>query len=225
MWRPSSDASGSSQPRPSLPVRRTGVVLRSARARHTDVMISRAAVAPGTLLLATAALVDPNFANTVVLLLDVDDEGVLGVVLNRPSPVPVAEVLEPWGELCTEPEVLFRGGPVSPDGALAVALLRDVDDVPVGFRQVVDALGMLDLDTPVELLAGGLGGVRVYAGYAGWGTEQLQGEIDEGSWYVVAGEAADAFRVDPTDLWRDVMRRQPGQLAWHLTRPLDPETN
>lgn len=182
-------------------------------------------VTPGSLLLATAALVDPNFAKAVVLLLDVDDEGVLGVVLNRPSPVPVVEVLEPWSVLCTEPEVLFRGGPVSPDGALAVALLRDVDDVPVGFRQVVGNVGMLDLDTPVELLAGGLGGVRVYAGYAGWSADQLQDEIEEGSWYAVAGQAGDAFRADTTELWRDVMRRQPGQLAWHLTRPLDPETN
>ena len=188
-------------------------------------MIRATDVAPGTLLLATAELVDPNFANTVVLLLDVNDEGVLGVVLNRPSPVLVTEVLESWDALCVEPEVLFRGGPVSPDGALAIALLRDADDVPVGFRTVVGRLGMLDLDTPVELLDGGLGGVRVYAGYAGWGAEQLQHEIAEGSWYVVAGEAADAFRADTTDLWRDVLRRQPGQLAWHTTRPVDPDLN
>jgi putative transcriptional regulator len=182
-------------------------------------------VAPGTLLLATADLVDPNFAQTVVLLLDVNDDGVLGVVLNRPSPVLVTEVLEPWGALCAEPEVLFRGGPVSPDGALAIALLRDEDDEPVGFRPVVGRLGMVDLDTPVELLDGGLGGVRVYAGYAGWGADQLQAEIDEGSWYVVAGETADAFRADTTDLWGDVLRRQPGQLAWHTTRPADPDLN
>lgn len=188
-------------------------------------MIHGTDVAPGTLLLATAELIDPNFAKTVILLLDVNDEGVLGVVLNRPSPVPVAEVLQPWDALCAEPEVLFRGGPVSPDGALAVALLRDADDEPVGYRSVVGRLGMLDLDTPVELLDGSLGGLRVYAGYAGWDTGQLQGEIEEGSWYVVAGESADAFRADTTDLWRDIIRRQPGHLAWHLTRPLDPETN
>ena len=188
-------------------------------------MTSATDVAPGMLLLATAELVDPNFANAVVLVLDVSDEGALGVVLNRPSPVPVTEVLEPWETLCAEPEVLFRGGPVSPDGALAVALLRNADDVPVGFRPVVGRLGMVDLDTPVELLDGSLGGVRVYAGYAGWGAEQLRAEIAEGSWYVVAGEAFDAFRADTTGLWRDVLRRQPGHLAWHATRPADPDLN
>ena len=53
-----------------------------------------------------------------MLMLDVDDGGALGVVLNRPSGVPVAEVLETWGEIASEPEVLFRGGPVSTEGAL-----------------------------------------------------------------------------------------------------------
>ena len=177
------------------------------------------------LLVATPALVDPNFADTVVLLLDVDENGALGVVLNRPSGVPVADVLADWGDVVAEPEVLFHGGPVSTEGALAVALLRAEDDVPVGFREVEGLLGLLDLDTPVELIDGSLQGLRIFAGYAGWGTDQLAGEIEEGSWYVVPGEAPDVFRVDPAELWRDVLRRQPGELAWHSTRPLDPELN
>ncbi|HXH80242.1 YqgE/AlgH family protein [Nocardioides sp.] len=188
-------------------------------------MRSETEVAPGMLLLATAELVDPNFADSVVLLLDVSEEGALGVVLNRPSPVPVTEVLEPWGSLCVEPEVLFRGGPVSPDGALAVALLRDAEHEPVGFRPILGRLGMVDLDTPVELLDGTLSGLRVYAGYAGWDAQQLRAEIAEGSWYAVTAEPVDAFRSDTSDLWRDVLRRQPGQLAWHTTRPLDPDLN
>ena len=182
-------------------------------------------VGPGVLLVATPALVDPNFADTVVLLLDADDEGALGVVLNRPSPILVSEVLGGWGEVVAEPEVLFRGGPVSPDGAIAVGLLSDAEDVPVGFRPVTGRLGVLDLDTPVELVDGSLAGLRVFAGYAGWGAEQLQGEIAEGSWYVVPGEVPDVFRVDPGSLWRDVLRRQPGEMAWHSTRPSDPDLN
>ncbi len=188
-------------------------------------MTSGTDVRPGTLLLATAALADPNFSGTVVLVLDVDDHGALGVVLNRPSPVLVSDVLQPWGALCAEPEVLFHGGPVSPDGAIAVAILRGGDDEPVGFRPVVGRLGMVDLDTPVELFDGGLGALRVYAGYAGWGAAQLRAEIAEGSWHVVAGETSDVFRPDTAGLWRDVLRRQPGQLAWHTTRPVDPDLN
>src|SRR6478735_7640327 len=109
----------------------------------------------GMLLVATPALVDPNFADSVVLLLDVDDSGALGVVLNRPSGVPVDAVLDGWADVVAEPDVLFHGGPVGADGALAVALLRDPEDVPVGFRSVDGAdgrLGLVDLDTPVELI-------------------------------------------------------------------------
>ncbi|QBR93815.1 YqgE/AlgH family protein [Nocardioides euryhalodurans] len=179
----------------------------------------------GMLLVATPELLDPNFADTVVLLLDVDDEGALGVVLNRPTPVAVSEVLAAWGEVVAQPEVLFQGGPVSTEGALAVGWLADEDDVPVGFREIAGRLGVVDLDTPVELVDGSLSGMRIFAGYAGWGAEQLGGEIEEGSWYVVPAQPPDVFRDDPTDLWRDVLRRQPGELAWHSTRPVDPQLN
>ena len=182
-------------------------------------------ISPGMLLVATPALRDPHFADTVVLLLDVSDEGALGVVLNRPSTIAVADVLEPWRGVVAEPEVLFRGGPVGVDGAIAVARLRRIDDPPVGWRPVAGLLGMIDLDTPTELVNGSLSGLRVFAGYAGWGSKQLEGEIEEGSWYVVSGEAGDAFRGDTESLWRDVMRRQPGMLAWHVNRPVDPEVN
>ena len=183
------------------------------------------AVVPGMLLVATPMLLDPNFSDSVVLVLDVDEGGALGVVLNRPSPVPVAEVLDGWDEVVAEPEVLFRGGPVSTEGALAVGLLRDDEESPVGFREISGRLGIVDLDTPVELVDGSLADMRIFAGYAGWGAGQLDEEIREGSWYVVPGLAPDVFRLDPTDLWRDVLRRQPGQLAWHSTRPLDPDMN
>ncbi len=180
---------------------------------------------PGMLLVASPQLLDPNFVDTVVLLLDVGEDGALGVVLNRPTPVHVDDVLAGWGEVVAEPEVLFQGGPVSTDGALAVGWLRDAGDVPVGFREVAGELGVVDLDTPVELVDGSLSGMRIFAGYAGWGAAQLEGEIEEGSWYVVPGVPPDVFRVDATELRREVMRRQPGELAWHSTRPVDPDLN
>ena len=84
-----------------------------------------AEIRAGMLLLASPELLDPNFADAVVLLLDADEGGAMGVVLNRPSPVPVIAVLAGWGDIVAEPEVLFRGGPVSPRARLPSALVRD----------------------------------------------------------------------------------------------------
>lgn len=185
---------------------------------------ARAEIAPGRLLLASPGLLDPNFADTVVLLLDTSD-GALGVVLNRPSALPVTEVLGAWGEVVEEPEVLFQGGPVSTDGALAVALALPGGEDAAGFRPLWGRLGLLDLDTPAELVEGTVDRLRIFAGYAGWGVGQLEAEIAEGSWYVVPGQVDDVFSGDTRDLWRQVLRRQPGDLALHATRPHDPELN
>jgi putative transcriptional regulator len=182
-------------------------------------------IAAGMLLVATPVLLDPNFSDTVVLLLDADEDGAVGVVINRPSTVPVVDVLEPWGHLVAEPLRLFVGGPVSQEGALAVAALKPDSPAPVGFRPVTGTLGVLDLDTPTEVVDGALGGLRIFVGYAGWGAGQLEREIEEGSWYVVPGETPDVFRAETATLWRDVLRRQPGDLAWHSTRPVDPDLN
>jgi len=180
---------------------------------------------PGMLLVASPELTDPNFSDTVVLILDTDDDGALGVVVNRPSGVPVDSVLADWRDQVADPSVLFHGGPVSTEGALAVAWLRTDVDAPVGYRSVAGDLGLVDLDTPVELISGSLTALRIFAGYAGWSAGQLQGEIARGDWYLVAGEPTDVFREDAGSLWRDVLRRQPGELAWHSTRPVDPDLN
>lgn len=183
------------------------------------------ALAPGVLLVAQPAMGDPNFSETVVLVLDVDDDGALGVVLNRPSPLLVAAVFEEWRDLVGEPEVLFRGGPVGTDGALALALLRDPSQAPEGFRAVLGRLGVLDLETPVPLVQPTLERLRIFAGYAGWGPGQLADEVAEGAWYVVPAEPDDVFAEECDDLVREVLRRQPGAMAWHATRPADPDLN
>ena len=182
-------------------------------------------VRAGMLLVASPELLDPNFTDTVVLVLDADADGAMGVVINRPSPVPVVSVLDGWDDIVAEPEVLFRGGPVSPDGALAVALLRERHAVPPGLRPVTDRLAIVDLQGEAEDIDGAVEGVRIFAGYAGWGSGQLEAEIEGGDWYAVPSLPPDPFQPDPSDLWREVMRRQPGELAWHVNRPVDPELN
>jgi putative transcriptional regulator len=184
----------------------------------------------GRLLVATPLLGDPNFRRTVVLLVEHEEEdGTLGVVLNRPTQIPVGQVLEQWTSLVTEPSVVFKGGPVSPSSALALALVPGKDE-PVGWRALDGApslarLGLLDLDTPPGLLATAIQSLRVYAGYAGWSPGQLQAEIDEGAWHVVAGEPDDIFAATPETLWRMVLRRQEGEMAFLATYPDDPNLN
>ncbi|MFJ7997233.1 YqgE/AlgH family protein [Streptomyces sp. NPDC096310] len=178
----------------------------------------------GRLLVATPSLADPNFERAVVLLLDHDDEGSLGVVLNRPTPVGVGDILEPWGELAGEPGVVFQGGPVSLDSALGLAVIPG-DEGPLGWRRVYGAIGLVDLETPPELLARALGSLRIFAGYAGWGPGQLEGELREGAWYVVESEPGDVSSPRPESLWRAVLRRQRGELAMVATYPDDPSLN
>src|SRR5689334_11817816 len=100
----------------------------------------------GRLLVATPALTDPNFERTVVLLLDHDEEGSLGVVLNRPTQVDVSAVLEPWAQLAGDPAVVFQGGPVSLDSALALAVVpgEPGPEEPLGWRRVHGAIGLVD---------------------------------------------------------------------------------
>ena len=184
----------------------------------------------GRLLVATPLLGDPNFRRTVILIVeDEPEEGTLGVVLNRPTEVQVGQVLEAWTELVTGPTVVFRGGPVSPNSALALALARG-DDEPLGWRSLdgsslMSRIGLVDLEAPPELLAGGITSLRVFAGYAGWGPGQLQAEIDEGAWYVLPGEPTDAFLAEPEQLWPAVLRRQGGDFAIVATYPDDPMLN
>ena len=118
--------------------------------------------APGRLLVATPALTDPHFARAVVLLLDHDEDGSLGVVLNRPTAVEVGSVLPDWSSSADPPEVLFEGGPVSPDAALALALVPRLDAPdPIGFRRLFDDTGVIDLDTPVEVIGPAMTRMRI----------------------------------------------------------------
>jgi putative transcriptional regulator len=184
----------------------------------------------GRLLIATPLLGDPNFRRAVVLIVEHEaEEGTLGIVLNRPTTIGVDQVLEQWTELTTDPSVVFKGGPVAPNSALALALVPGKDE-PVGWRALDGApslarLGLLDLDAPPRLLAPAITSLRVYAGYAGWSPGQLESEIDEGAWYVVTAQPGDIFAPDPEQLWRQVLRRQDGDLAFLATYPDDPSLN
>lgn len=188
-------------------------------------MSSPATPQTGDLLVSSVADTEGWFGYTVVLMLEADAGGALGVVLNRLSDVPLAAVLPAWVDQVSEPGVMFTGGPVSPDGAICLARPLEPREDPPGWRRSFGDVGLLHLDTPVELVAGAYSGLRIFAGYSGWEAGQLETELADGAWYVVPGESADVFTVAPETLWRRVLRRQPLELAIYASWPADPELN
>src|SRR5260370_16481710 len=124
----------------------------------------------GRVLGATRVVGDRNFRRAVILVVeDEPEEGTLGVVLNRPTEVQVGQVLESWTELVTGPTVVFKGGPVSPNSALALALALGEDE-PLRWRSLdgsslMSGIGLVDLEAPPELLAGGITPLPVFAGF------------------------------------------------------------
>lgn len=179
----------------------------------------------GRLLVATPSLEDPNFDRTVVLILQHDDvEGAMGLVLNRPSGLPLEEELGDWGALAAPPDEVFIGGPVQPEVAIALGWLDHSVTVPEGMQPVMDGLGVVDLRRSPDEVPGLLA-VRVFAGYAGWGAGQLEQEIAEGAWFTLDADPWDPATSDPDELWRQVFKRQSDRLRMLATFPDDPSLN
>jgi putative transcriptional regulator len=196
--------------------------------------LSGAAGLKGRLLVATPNLGDPNFDRTVVLILEHGDEGALGVVLNRPSELDLAEPLPEWARAAAHPPVVFIGGPVAPSAAVCLARVTahagaDGWEPILGpggpLSGMAGPVGTLDLDSDPDEAIPRLDEIRVFAGYAGWGPGQLEDEIASGGWFVVDADAADPLSPAPEHLWSAVLRRQRGTLALFATYPHDPSLN
>jgi putative transcriptional regulator len=177
----------------------------------------------GRLLVAMPALEDPEFARAVVLLIDHDEDGALGVVLNRASEVPVSEATEALIDLVPAPGVLFGGGPVEPDALVAIG--RPHDGAARTDTTFVEGLRLVDLDQDPKLAGAELTQVRLFAGYAGWAPGQLEHELWHGAWTVVDSQPGDVFTPYPETLWQDVLARQSGRLRLLAAYPTDASLN
>jgi putative transcriptional regulator len=177
----------------------------------------------GRLLVATPGLLDPNFVRTMVFMLEHKDDGAIGVVLNRPSELPVASTVEPWAHRAVPPAVVFLGGPVSPSSVIALASVN-LDDAGANWNPVLGRIGTVDLEVdPTEV--DGLDEVRLYAGYAGWSAGQLEAELVDDGWFVLDAELTDVHTDVPEELWWEVLGRQPGPLGRLGNFPRDPRDN
>lgn len=174
---------------------------------------------------------DPNFARTVIYVVEHHDDGALGLVLNRPSYEELDDPLDRWVEVQSSPPRVFSGGPVEPDALIALARTKqpvappdpaaDEDDDDTYLAPLSGTIASADLAADPALVAGSIDGLRVFRGYAGWSPGQLELEIGTGSWLVVDSVESDIFTDEPDELWRSVLRRQPGRLGWLAGAPDD----
>ncbi len=185
----------------------------------------------GQILIASPGLLDPNFVRTVVLIAEHNEEGALGLVLNRPAETKVAEL---WAALSDEPtdseSLAFVGGPVQKN---AVLLLHGHADLAPGTDPIipgvylaseVDILGQL-LARESSLKAAGGGAFRVFCGYSGWGAGQLDGEMKAGGWLTSPAAAEHVFQEAPERLWTSAMRSLGGVYEFFSMMPQNPEMN
>lgn len=175
------------------------------------------------LLVAVPELLDPNFHRTVVLMLEHDDNGALGVVLNRPRKVGGGEAVPHWADRLAHPAHLHDGGPVSKDSVIGLGRERSGTGEPA-MSPLLGALGVVDLHrSPDDLPA--VEQVRLFAGYSGWSAGQLDAEVAAGGWLVVDAREDDALSPEPEGLWRAVLARQGGMTALLADHPDDPALN
>jgi putative transcriptional regulator len=175
----------------------------------------------GSLLIAGPSLFDPNFRRTVVLIGEHNEEGALGVVLNRPTALRVADAAPALTAMVGEDAIVFAGGPVQPQSPVVLAEFDHPDFADV---LAFGSVGFLTGDVG-EGAADGVKRARLFAGYAGWGPGQLEAELDAGGWILEPATADDVFAPNHDALWASVLRRKGGEFAMLVTMPFDPSTN
>lgn len=170
--------------------------------------------------MSNGGLYDPNFRHTVVLVVDHDDEGALGIVLNRPGRTTVEEAIPELLAIVAAQEPLFIGGPVQPEAAIVLA---EFDELPAGESPIMDKIALLaelDLSATPDVRR-----ARVFGGYSGWGPGQLEDEIARDDWIIEPAQPEDVFTDDPKELWKRILARKGGRFRMLSTMPFDPSIN
>jgi putative transcriptional regulator len=176
----------------------------------------------GQLLLASPSLRDPNFARTVVLIGVHNDEGAMGLVLNRPSQVTVGEAAPQLEQTLGKLEPLYLGGPVQPS---SVVFLAEFLDPSLAELLVLGRIGFPAPGAGIGELTEATARRRLFAGYAGWGEGQLEAEVADGDWIAHTPVPEDLFSDDPGELWSAVLTRKGGSYALLSRMPADPSVN
>jgi putative transcriptional regulator len=174
------------------------------------------------LLVASPQLLDPNFARTVVLITEHNNDGAMGVVLNRPATTTVTDAAPELEDLVQPGDDVFVGGPVQPSSVIVLAEWDSPDDAAV---PIFDGIGFVGAEADPDELARTVSRARVFAGFAGWSPGQLELELERDDWILEPALPEDVFASAPEQLWSDVLERKGGEYALVARMPLDPSLN
>jgi putative transcriptional regulator len=173
----------------------------------------------GKFLVASRDLNDPNFAESVILLLDYNENGALGVIINRPTEIALTELLPEVKALRKRKDVAHLGGPVARN---MMMILTQTAKPPPKAQMVFADIYLISQQTELDQVFqtnGKKAKVRAYVGYAGWAAGQLDMEVMRGGWLIVPAEAALIFDKALDQVWPELIRR--GEAQWTLNDTLD----
>lgn len=168
-------------------------------------------LARGMFVVASRRLVDPNFSESVVLLIEYDAKGALGLIVNRPTKVQLGDLLPGIEEFKERADIVYVGGPVSKNQV--IVLMRSVQQPREAGRVFADTYVSSSMETLKEAVSMSLegGSFHTFVGYAGWGPGQLDDEVSRGDWHVSPGEEAIVFDRASEEIWPELIELNSGQ--------------
>jgi putative transcriptional regulator len=179
----------------------------------------------GKLLVASPNLADPNFAKTVILLVHSDDQGVIGLILNRRTNLVLSRVLEGLPEAKDRSDPVYLGGPVEVPAVMA--LLQSPNKVE-GADHIFGGVYLISTKTLLEKTLAARPDPQVfhvYLGYAGWTSDQLRKEVELGAWFIFPADTGAVFNSDPGSLWPQMIQRKVQKIAGNVPASAAPWTD
>jgi putative AlgH/UPF0301 family transcriptional regulator len=168
---------------------------------------------PGKLLVASRELADPNFAETVILIVHYDNESVVGLMLNRRTDLPLSRVFAQLKTAKGLSDPVYLGGPVETPSVFA--LLRSTDKLE-GAEHVFGGVYWISAKATLEKTMSSHPRpdvFHVYLGYAGWNTNQLRNEVRLGGWFIFQADNQTIFDANPDSLWREMIKKTELKMA------------
>jgi putative transcriptional regulator len=182
------------------------------------------ALGAGKMLVASRDLADPHFAETVILLVHYDAQGVVGLILNRRTDIPLSRVLESLKAAKDRSDPVYLGGPVESSAVFALS------HSPMKIEGAEHIFGQVYLISAKSLFEETISSrpdpskFHVYLGYAGWSIEQLRKEVELGAWFIFPADASTVFNADPDSLWPQLIRKTELKFAKRDPAGADPST-